>query len=82
MEYYERHARLGAAFLSELGQAMSRVAEQPVAYQVLYRGVRRAAMRRFPFGVFFLAGSDEAVVVAILHLARNPDAWSSRLGET
>jgi hypothetical protein len=35
-------------------------------------------LRRFPYGVYFLAESEEVKVLAVLHLHRQPDMWKSR----
>jgi hypothetical protein len=34
-------------------------------------------MRRFPYGVYFVLEEDNevAIVMAVLHLRRNPTAW-------
>jgi toxin ParE1/3/4 len=32
-----------------------------------FPGVRRARMRRFPCGIFYRAGTDESVVMRVLH---------------
>jgi hypothetical protein len=40
--------------------------------------VRRAPVRRFPYGVFFLIDDDTIVVIGVLHAKRNPKLWVKR----
>jgi hypothetical protein len=39
------------------------------------KGIRRAMLRRFPFGVFFVVDDDWSTVVAVMHLHRDPGSW-------
>jgi plasmid stabilization system protein ParE len=79
VDYYEAQlSGLGHEFVAAVEQQLERIVENPAMYQVLHRGVRRAVMRRFPYGVFYLV--EEAVVVlAIEHQARDPEHWKQRL---
>jgi hypothetical protein len=40
--------------------------------------MRRALLRRFPYGVFFEVAETEIVVYAVFHCARDPRAWRRR----
>ena len=40
--------------------------------------VRRALLRRFPFAVYYLVEAERIVVLAVLHVARDPRLWQSR----
>ena len=76
--YEERGTGLGAQFRSEIDRVMDLVAESPLAFPVVYRGVRRAVLRRFPYLLYFVATSERAIVVACLHMARSPRALQER----
>ena len=76
--YEEQRAGLGQEFLDELLATLGTIAEQPRAYPVLHRDVRRALMRRFPFGVFFQTTASDIVVVAVFHGSRHPRGWRRR----
>jgi toxin ParE1/3/4 len=79
-DYYEAQlSGLGHEFVATVEQQLARVVENPAQYQVLYRGVRRAVMRRFPYAVFYLAEEEAVVVLAIEHQARDPEHWKLRL---
>ena len=65
--------------MTAVEQQLERVVENPALYQVLHRGVRRAVMRRFPYGVLYLVEEKGVVVLAIEHQARDPEHWKQRL---
>jgi plasmid stabilization system protein ParE len=69
---------LADEFLSELRATFLRIEEGPVRFPVVFRDVRRAILRRFPFGVFFILETERATVIAITHLRRHPSAWQRR----
>jgi plasmid stabilization system protein ParE len=54
------------------------IAEHPSQFPVVYRGWRRAGVRRFPYGVFFEVQEHRIVVIACFHSRRNPRHWQSR----
>ncbi len=78
--WYEREARLGNAFRAALRTALRRIEEQPQLYAVVYRDLRRAPLRRFPFGVFYIYDECEnsVTVYGVIHDARNPEVWKRR----
>lgn len=79
-DYYEAQlSGLGHEFVAAVEQQLERVVENPALYQVMHRGVRRAVMRRFPYGVFYLFEEGAVVVLAVEHQARDPEHWKQRL---
>ena len=77
--WYEERSMLAAGgFLHELSVALRRVAQAPHRYPVALFGTRRIFLERFPFTVFFRAGDDEVLVVAIAHQKRRPGYWANR----
>ena len=71
---------LGREFVAEVDAALSRVAENPLQYQVLHRAARRAIVHRFPYGVFYRVEVSNIVVFCVSHLHREPAAWKTRAG--
>lgn len=70
---------LGADFAAEVRDGLARIEEYPKAWQLLARRVRRYRLNRFPYGLVYAALPSETVVVAVMHLHRNPDYWKDRL---
>ena len=80
-DWYEtEQAGLGREFLDELRATYDRVAAGPLAYQDLRSGIRRALVRRFPYAVYFAVEGDVIVVLAVLHVSRDPAEWQRRRG--
>jgi len=78
--WYDGERRgLGLEFLSELRATFARIEEGPQHYPLVFRDFRRAILRRFPFGVFFILEAEVATVLAITHLHRHPDVWQKRV---
>ncbi len=78
--YENEEAGLGQDFLDELRAAYDRIADSPLAYQALRSGIRRRLLRRFPYAVYFAVEGDVVVVLAVLHVARDPAEWQRRRG--
>ena len=76
--YEEQRPGLGEEFLSSLKLLTQEVAENPLRYPVVYRGTRRALLRRFPYGLFYRIMGDLVVIIACMHGSRNPRIWQSR----
>ena len=76
--YESEQAGLGREFLEELRNAYDRIVEEPLRYQAVRSGIRRALIRRFPYAVYFAVDSDAVVVLAVLHVSRNPAEWQRR----
>jgi plasmid stabilization system protein ParE len=77
--YDERRAGLGDEFLAEVDAVFEKVIEHPLRFAVLYRDVRRALVRRFPYKVFFCIGDNKAVVIGVIHAKRHPRVWQRRI---
>ena len=52
--------------------------KNPSRFPEIEAGIRRALPRRFPYGVYFVVGSDAVVVIAVLHMHRHRDTWKAR----
>jgi plasmid stabilization system protein ParE len=79
VQWYESEGQgLAARFHSDLDRTFKRMGESPLQFPAIARDVRRALLHTFPYGYFRV--SDEAVVVvAVLHLRRNPKSWRIRV---
>lgn len=78
-EWYENErSGLGLEFLDELRATYNRILDSPFKYQELRGNIRRALLRRFPYVVYFAIEGDLIVVVAVLHVSRDPAEWQRR----
>lgn len=77
--WYEAHEPgLGAQFVDQVQATINTIAEQSSAFIAVHKSVRRALVRRFPFGVFYQVAKDGVIVIAVLHGSRHPRAWKER----
>jgi plasmid stabilization system protein ParE len=75
-EWYDgRRAGLGGEFLAEVERSLTLIQESPNLFAEVHKNVRRALVKRFPYGVFYLAQPDGVIVLAVLHQARSPELW-------
>ena len=58
---------------------VARIENNPETYGVVHRDVRAAALRRFPYVVYFRDRGSDVLIVAIQHGRRNPKDWQARL---
>ena len=77
--YESQEPGLGIEFLLELDSAIDLAAEAPDHYEVLYQGVRRVLLQRFPFSVYFVSNIQVIEIIAVLHQHRAPFSWQSRI---
>ena len=77
--WYEGQRRgLGRAFVQQIDTLLDHVRANPMQHQVVYREVRRAIPRRFPYGVFYRIDGSDVLVFAVAHLHRDPSTWQDR----
>ena len=51
--YAHQRENLDLEFMQRIDEALSRIAHNPNSYPIVYRTLRRAIVRRFPFAVFY-----------------------------
>jgi plasmid stabilization system protein ParE len=78
--YYESQREgLGSEFVAEIRQTILRILEYPDACAPLSQTTRRCLTNRFPYGIIYQTRGDVLLVVAVMHLHRNPESWRTRL---
>jgi len=71
--YYEtQQPDLGRRFLASVQDAVNRIRLNPRLYAGVEGNVRRCLTKTFPFGVLFRERSSELVIMAVMHLHRDP----------
>ncbi|MEJ2310722.1 MAG: type II toxin-antitoxin system RelE/ParE family toxin [Gammaproteobacteria bacterium] len=76
--YEEQRSGLGEEFLVQIEAVFGRIEDDPELYESVFKRVRRALIRRFPYSVYFLLESGNPVVIAVLHQRRSPVRWRER----
>lgn len=78
--YYDsRAAGLGDAFIHAVEEAVQRIVSFPDAWAELSPRTRRCRTSRFPYGVIYRQLADRIVIVAVMHLHREPGYWRDRI---
>jgi len=78
-EWYEaEETRLGVLFLEELRSTYQRILDNPLAFQEIRSGIRRALTRKFPYAIYFVIESQTILIIAVFHTARDPEEWQKR----
>jgi len=76
--YEEQREGLGADFLLCVEACIESIQERPEFCRRIHKDVRRALVRRFPYGVFYTISDRIVAVLAVLHCRRNPKQWIDR----
>ena len=77
--YEEERAGLAERFLSDVDRTFARIRERPLQFPTVAGDVRRALLHTFPYAVYFRASDEMVIVLAVLHLRRNPKIWRGRV---
>ncbi len=80
VEYYnlEREG-LGFEFAAEVRRTIERILQYPEAWPAQSEQTRRCRCNRFPYAVLYTVRDDDLVVVAVMHMRRDPEVWQARL---
>jgi toxin ParE1/3/4 len=79
--YDRKRSGLGDSFLLSVEEALDRIRRLPEAGKEVFPGVRRAVVRRFPYGVFSRVESTCIAVIAVYHNRQNPRGLLDRAFE-
>ena len=79
-EWYSHQRKdLDLEFMQCIDNVLSRIADNPRVFPLVYRELRRAVVQRFPFAVFYELTSDDVQVIAVFHSRRDPEMWKNRV---
>ncbi len=76
--YAEQKPDLDLEFRDELDRTLDRIRAFPESYAAVYKDVRRASLRRFPYAVFYHRRKSDWFVIAVVRHARHPRHWQRR----
>ena len=76
--YEERRVGLGAEFIEHVEQILKQICATPERFPRVFRDVRQAVVRRFPYAVYYKVEGSKIVVIAVFHGKRDPSIWRER----
>ena len=72
-DWYEAQERgLGRSFALEVTAALLRILDFPDAWPGLEGEIGRCLVHRFPFAILYVVDDDHVLVLAVMHLHREP----------
>ncbi len=78
-EWYDRQQPgVGAEFLTAVRSQLAAIEEAPERYPVILSDIRRARLRRFPYGVYYIIDGEIVVAFACMHARQSPRRWRAR----
>jgi plasmid stabilization system protein ParE len=80
IDYYEDCEKgLGYDFAVEVYSAIEKILNFPNAWAILEDEIRRCLIHRFPYGLLYTIADDQILILAVMHLHRNPEYWKNRI---
>jgi len=77
--WYEKQIEgLGGDFLLCVDACIQNIARSPKIFQKVHKNIRRALIRRFPYGIFYIEQPDHIMIIAVFHARRDPLVWQGR----
>lgn len=73
--YDSRQAGLGMRFLDAVDHVLARIRAAPMQFPSVSSDLRRALLHTFPYAVYFRVTDEAVVILAVLHLRRDPRTW-------
>lgn len=82
--YEANQPGLADRFLDELERQLTKIRQHPLSFPILRDvprelEVRRALLKRFPYGLMFVDLETEIQILALAHNRRQPGYWLNRL---
>jgi plasmid stabilization system protein ParE len=75
-EYLEgQRPGFGRLFIDEIGRVEDFLRDNPELYALVDGPIRRAVLRRFPYGLFYIVENSQVLVLACFHLHRGPRSY-------
>lgn len=76
--YESRSVGPGVDVLRAVDACVAAIEATPLAYPVVYRGARRALLRRFPYAVLYVVNDDRLHILTGSHMSLHPRRWQQR----
>lgn len=77
--YEDQRKGLSYDFELCLEVGINEITRTPLAFQHRYKNVKILFINRFPYGIHYVLGKDEIIVIGIFHTSRSPKNWKKRI---
>ncbi len=79
--YNGSQAGLGYDLWKEIKHKLKIIENNPLQFQIIVDKTRRANIKRFPLGIFYIINDYFIDVFAVIHYSRSPKIWKKRIDE-
>jgi toxin ParE1/3/4 len=69
---------LSTRLIGEVRRVIDRISTHPELHGIVLKDIRRTAVRRFPYSIFYRVTPARIDVLAVFHDSRDPAEWQSR----
>ena len=76
--YESKSPNLGKRFLTEIQHTSERISERPNLSKKIRGDIRRRFVKGFPYALLYTVETEEIIIIAVMHLRRDPAYWTSR----
>jgi len=80
IDYEQVRTGLGRRFLGQLRTVLERIEANPEMYGIVWKDVRTARLKTFRYVVYYVVYPERVEVIGVLHGARDPAVWQTRIG--
>lgn len=77
--YEQQRPGLGVEFAERVQAVFDSIAAMPEQHAIVYRDVRKALVKPYPYAIIYRIRNNQVVVLAVFHSKRNPSIWKSRV---
>jgi toxin ParE1/3/4 len=78
-EYYQKESsNLAEQYTKEILIGLQTIIDSPRTWPVIKFDVRRRLLRKFPFGILYMIDGESILILAFMHLRREPEYWQHR----
>ena len=76
-EYYENIQQgLGIQFIECVEESFNKIQQRPYLYKEILPNIRRVAISKFPYRVFYTILEKQIIVNAVFHARKDPNSWN------
>jgi plasmid stabilization system protein ParE len=80
VDYYLRiDPELGGRFYDEMESLICDIRRQPDRFRMFDPPVRRHFSNVFPYAILYVDQPDRVLIIAVMHMKRQPGYWHERL---
>ncbi|HEX7332195.1 MAG TPA: type II toxin-antitoxin system RelE/ParE family toxin [Pyrinomonadaceae bacterium] len=77
--YAKREQELAQQFIANVEDAIQSVVQGPTRWRIIDEDVRRYLTHLFPYAILYTIENNFILIVAVMHLSREPGYWRERI---